>query len=147
MTKPSAPARKYGAGSDGRFKAGNPGKPKGARHKTTILAEKLMAVDAGEVVKVVVDAAKNGDMAAARMVLDRVYPPRKDSPISFELPAIQSSADAVKANAAILKAVAAGDLTPSEADQIAKIVDAFVRTLEASEFEKRLQMLEQRWGK
>jgi len=43
-----------------------------------------------------------------------------------------------------LAAVADGSVTPSEADQIAKIVGAFTKTLEAMEFEARLRTLEAR---
>lgn len=139
--------RKNGRSTDGRFTSGNPGRPRGARHKTTILAEKLMSDDAEAIVKKVVDAAKAGDLTAARLVLDRIAPARRDNPVRFDMPAIESPADAAKASAAILAAVAAGDLTPSEADQISKVVDAFVRALEAHEFERRLQALEGQWSK
>ena len=99
----------------GRFQPGNPGKPKGARHKTTLLAEKLMQDDAEKIVKAVIEAASKGDMTAARIVIDRIAPARRDNPVSFDLPKIENAADAAKVMSAILDAVAAGDMTPSEA--------------------------------
>ena len=90
----------------GRFQPGNPGKPKGARHKTTLLAEKLMQDDAENIVKAVLTAAHNGDMTAARIIIDRIAPARRDNPVSFELPKIESAADAAKVMSAILDAVA-----------------------------------------
>lgn len=126
------------------FRPGNPGKPKGARHKTTLLAEKLMQDDADAVVKAVVDAAKGGDMTAARIVLDRIAPARRDSPVSFVLPKIESAAGAAKAMAGVLDAVADGELTPGEAEQVAKLIDTFARTLEVTEFEQRLRALEEK---
>jgi hypothetical protein len=124
-------------------RSGNPaGKPKGARHKTTLLAERMMQDDAGEVVKAVVDAAKGGDMTAARLVLDRIAPARRDNPVALTLPEVTSAADASKAMGSILAAVAAGDLSPSEGGEVVKLLDAFTRTLEATEFELRLQALE-----
>jgi hypothetical protein len=39
-------------------------------------------------------------------------------------------------------AVAAGDLTPSEAADIGKLVDSYLRSIEATEFEERLARLE-----
>lgn len=129
------------------FGPGNPGKPKGARHRTTILAERLMQDDAKDVVQAVLDAAKKGDMQAARIVLDRIAPARRDSPIRFAMPAIESAGEASKVMSALLAAVAAGEITPSEAEQVAKIVSAFVSTLEASEFEARLRALEERGAK
>jgi hypothetical protein len=126
------------------FGPGNPGKPKGARHKTTLLAEKLMQDDAKEVVKAVIDAAKGGDMTAARLVLDRIHPPRKDGPVSFELPKIETVADALTASAAVLAAVATGDLTPGEAIDISRLIEGFVKTFEVTEIELRLRQLEGR---
>ena len=126
-------------------RSGNPaGKPKGARHKTTLLAEMLMADDVEAVVVAVINAAKGGDMAACRIILDRIAPARRDNPVAFELPKIERPADAVAAGAAILAAVAHGSLTPSEAGEVYKLIEGFVRTLEASEFEARLRALEER---
>ena len=129
-------------------RSGNPaGKPKGARHKTTLLAEKLLQDDAEAVVKAVVDAAKGGDMTAARLVLDRIAPARRDNPVAFTLPEVTSAADAANAMGSILAAVAAGELTPSEGAEVAKLLDGFTRTLEAKEFERRLHALEQQWNR
>jgi hypothetical protein len=123
--------------------SGNPaGKPKGARHKTTILAEKLMADDGEAIVKKVVEAAKAGDLQAARLVLDRICPSRKDSPITFTVPRIQSSADAAEAMSALLAAVAAGEITPSEATEVARLLEGFLRAREGTEIEARLAALE-----
>jgi hypothetical protein len=125
--------------------SGNPaGKPKGARHMTTLLAERLMQDDAENIVNAVLTAARNGDMTAARIVLDRIAPTRRDNSVSFDLPKIERPADAVVASAAILSAVADGSLTPGEAGEISKLIDGFVRTLEASEFEERLARLEEK---
>ena len=56
--------------------SGNPaGMKPGTRHRATRLAEKLMTDDIGDVVKAVVSTAKEGDMTAARMILDRIAPP------------------------------------------------------------------------
>jgi hypothetical protein len=50
--------------------------------------------------------------------------------------------DAVNASAAIVAAVAGGDLTPSEAAELSKVVDGYARSLQAVEFEERLSKLE-----
>jgi hypothetical protein len=46
-----------------------------------------------------------------------------------------------------MAAVAAGELTPSEAAEVSKILDTHVKTLEAAEFEERLAKLEGRTAK
>jgi hypothetical protein len=137
--------RKYGP-KTGRFEPGNPGKPKGARHKTTLLAEKLMQADAEAIVNAVLASAKGGDMTAARIVLDRITPARRDNPVSFDLPKIESAADAVAAQSAILSAVASGEITPGEAAEVSKLIDGFVRTIELTEIDERLKRLEGRAG-
>jgi len=50
--------------------------------------------------------------------------------------------DAVNASAAIVAAVADGDLTPSEASELSKVVDSYARTLQAAEFDERISKLE-----
>ena len=94
--------------------------------------------------RTVVAAAKNGDMTAARIIIERLLPPKKDRPVSFALPCIASAGDAAKAMGALLAAVAAGNVTPSEAGEVSKIVDAYVEALQVSEFEQRLKALEER---
>ena len=126
-------------------KSGNPrGKPKGARHKTTLLAEKLMQDDAENIVNAVLTAARDGDMAAARIVLDRILPARRDNPVTFALPKIKRPADAVAASSALLAAVADGNFTPGEALEVSKLIDGFIKTLEVAELEERLAELEER---
>ena len=44
--------------------------------------------------------------------------------------------------AAVVSAVAAGDLTTSEAAEVAKIIDVYVRALATTAFEERLEKLE-----
>lgn len=143
-------AENTGPNQGGKFQrgqSGNPaGKPKGARHKTTLLAEKLMQADAEAIVKAVLDSAKGGDMTAARIVLDRIAPARRDNLVSLELPKIESAADAVAAQTAILSAVANGEITPSEAAEVSKLIDGFVRTVELTEIDERLKRLEGRAG-
>jgi hypothetical protein len=69
---------------------------------------------------------------------------RKDRPVAFELPTVTTASDAVKAAGALLAAVASGDLTPSEAAELSRLLENFTRVLEASEFEERLSKLERK---
>jgi hypothetical protein len=90
-----------------------------------------------------IELAKSGDGPALRLCLDRIAPARKDRSVAFELPKLESAGDAVKAAAAIVEAVACGDLTPSDASELSRVVEGFTRTLEAVDFEARLTRLEQ----
>jgi len=59
------------------------------------------------------------------------------------LPRLQTAGDAAQALAAITDAVAAAEITPGEAAELAKLVEAFVRALEATEFDERLRSIEE----
>ena len=124
----------------GRFEkaGGNPGRPKGARHKTTLLAEKLMQDDAKAIVAAVLTAAKDGDMTAAKLVLERIAPARKDSPVAFELPKIERPADAVAASAAVLAAVASRRPHAERGRWRAAIARRTCKIVETTELEERL---------
>jgi hypothetical protein len=126
------------------FQKGNSGRPRGARHKTSILAERLLQADAEAIVTVITTAARNGDMAAAKIVLDRIYPARRDNPVSLSLPQIATASDVLKAISAILAALAAGELTPTEAGDVVKIVEAFSKAVAVSDLEGRIAALEKK---
>jgi adenine/guanine phosphoribosyltransferase-like PRPP-binding protein len=96
--------------------SGNPaGRPRGSRNRATLLMEGLLADDAEAIGRKAVAMAKQGDMAAIRLCMDRLLPPRKDEPVAFELPPLEKPADSVAAAAEIVAAVAAGGLTPAGA--------------------------------
>ena len=124
-------------------KSGNPrGKPKGARHRSSLIAEQLFASEIQDICKTVIEEAKAGDMQAARIILDRLLSPRKDNPIQIDLPKMESSSDLLKVVGCITDAVGSGQISPSEGEALARIVDIHTRALEFAEFEKRLAVLE-----
>jgi Family of unknown function (DUF5681) len=122
--------------------SGNPaGKPKGTRHRTTLAMEALLDGEAELITRKAVEMALTGDATALRLCLERILPVRRDGPVSFVLPKLETGADAVKATAAIVQAVSAGDLTPSEAGELSKLVDGFRFALTTAELEERLAKL------
>ena len=131
-----------GRSSDGTFAPGNPGRPKGSRHKTTMAVEALLEGEAEGLTRKAIELAQTGDVTALRLCLERIAPARKDSPVSFTVPNMDSAADAATALGAILEAVASGDLTPSEASNLSGLVEAFRRTLETEDLERRILALE-----
>jgi Family of unknown function (DUF5681) len=124
--------------------SGNPnGRQAGARNRTSALALKLMDADAEPVIVALIQAAKGGDTTAIRLVLERVAPLPRNRPVTFDMPAIETSADLGAAMSAILQAAAAGDLTPDEAVSIASLIETRRRTIETLEHEQRIAALEQ----
>ena len=131
-----------GRDASGRFTEGNPGRPRGARHKATRAALALLDGEAEALTRQAVTMALGGDGAALRLCLERIAPPRRDAPVTFDLPPMQSAADAATAAGAVLAAVADGDLTPTEGAHIMGLVETYRRTLETSELEARVVALE-----
>jgi len=123
--------------------SGNPsGKPKGCRNAITILFDELLKDNAEELIEKAIEMAKGGDGPAMRLCIERLAPARKDRPVWFALPAMNEARDTVNASAAIVAAVANGDLTPMEAAELGKLVDSYARSLQAAEFEERISKLE-----
>jgi hypothetical protein len=123
--------------------SGNPaGRPRGSRNRTTILMQALLADRAEAIGRKVIELAEDGDMAAIRLCMDRLAPAPKDEPVDIELPPLEKPADSVAAAAMIVAGVAAGDLTPSQAGQLAKVIDVYVRAIETKAFDERLSTVE-----
>jgi hypothetical protein len=134
--------RKSGRNTDGTFGPGNPGKPKGTRHKATQAVLALLDGDAERLTRQAVTMALEGDTTALRLCLERIAPPRKDVAVTFDLPRMEAANDAAKAAGAVLGAVANGELTPTEAAHIMALVETYRRTLETTEIEARIAALE-----
>jgi len=123
--------------------SGNPkGRPAGSRNRMTLVALAAMEEGADAIAKKVVEMAKQGDMSAARLVLERLVPPAKERPIFLNLPDTGSADGVAQAQAAILQAVAAGDILPGEAATLAGIVEARRKAVETQELEARISALE-----
>ena len=136
--------RKNGENTRGKpFQKGNPGRPKGSRNRTTLALETLLDDEAEALTRKAVEMALGGDTTAMRLVMDRILPPRKDRSIMFTLPKLETAADAVKATAALVEAVATGELTPSEAAELSKLVEGFTRAADLHDIQARLERLEQ----
>jgi hypothetical protein len=134
----SKPSSKFRPGQ-----SGNPsGRPKGSRNATTVALETLLDGQAAALTQKAIDMALAGDIPALRICMDRVLPPRKDRPVTFPLPEIKSAQDAASVLSGVLAAVAAGDLTPSDAAEIGKLIDSYVKAFETADLAERLERLE-----
>ena len=144
-TEPETTQPKQGGQRFEPGQSGNPaGRPRGSRHRALLALDAIGEEASKDIVNAVVTAAKGGDMRAAEILLRRIWPERKGRVVEFDLPPITAPADAVKAVAAIVDAVAAGDLTPEEAQAVAGIVEIQRRTIETQDLADRIAALEER---
>lgn len=81
-------------------------------------------------------------LAALPLCLERIAPPRRDTPVTFSLPPMASAQDAARAAASVIDAVANGELTPSEGAHVMALIETYRRTLETTELEARVASLE-----
>lgn len=98
----------------------------------------------GEATQAVIDAARQGDLAAARLVIERIAPPMRERPIQIDLPDTHTAEGISAAQNAIVQAVGAGELLPGEGTALAAIIESKRKALETEELEKRISALEAR---
>src|SRR3954471_5551202 len=67
-------------------------------------------------------ATKDGDVNAARLLIDRAIPSRRGAPVHFPLRPLKTAEDCADALGDLLSSVAEGQLTPDEASQLSGIV-------------------------
>jgi len=124
--------------------SGNPaGRPKGLPNKVNRAVIALMGENAEQVAQRVVDAALEGDLVAARLILERTSPVPKDRAIQLpDMPATDSAAGVSEAQEVVFQALAAGEITPNEASTLSSVLEARRRALETVELEQRITALE-----
>jgi hypothetical protein len=122
--------------------SGGPGRPRGSRNAVNVKLDRIAGESAEAVVRKMVDAAAEGNLAAARLVLNRIWTAPKGRPVEFELPLVDNPEDAVRANAAVMQAMADGQLTAEEGAAFAAVIETQRRAIETLIVEKRLSRLE-----
>jgi arginyl-tRNA synthetase len=92
---------------------------------------------------VIARQAQAGDVAAAKMVLERVAPISPGRRVSFDLRPINCVADAGAAIGDVLRALADGKLTLEESKSLIAQLETYREAVRDLEFDRRLQALEQ----
>jgi hypothetical protein len=124
-------------------KSGNPnGRPEGSRNKATLALDALFDEEGEAITRKAIEKALEGDTVALRLCLERICPPRKSRPITLVMPTIETAKDVTEAQGTVIGAMAAGDITPDDANVVSGVLEAKRRSLETVEFETRLTALE-----
>jgi predicted ATPase len=130
----------------GQFQKGQSGNPKGrakgTKNRATLAAEQLLESDLDNICRKLIEEALTGNMQAIKLVLDRVLPQKRDRIIDVKLPKLQTTDDAVNAMSLIIDSIGSGNITPGEGEALSRVVDAFVKAIQAYDLEKRVGMLE-----
>jgi hypothetical protein len=126
---------------DGTFAKGNSGNPKGRPRSEIVALRKQVADKAEAIIDQVVAKALDGDLAAAKLILDRIIPPLK--PVSAPVTGEITKAETLSGQAqAILTAAASGHLSSDIAAQLIQSVANLSRIVETEELQDRIKALE-----
>jgi hypothetical protein len=128
----------------GRWEPGTSGNPAGRPSGTGQIAKLRAAI--GErvpaILEQLINQATSGDVGAARLLLERVLPPLKaeELPVAFEL----QPGNLTARSAAILEAVASGNLSAATGTQLMAAIASLARVTEVDELARRIDLLEAR---
>ena len=118
------------------------GRPAGARHRTTLAAEALLAGEAERLVRRCVDLALEGDPVALKLCLERILPPMRHRPP----PAIQADTSnpdgIVAAMSIIMQHVLAGELTAEEGERMARLLATTYQAQRAAQAQRIEELIE-----
>ncbi|MEA3250552.1 MAG: DUF5681 domain-containing protein [Pseudomonadota bacterium] len=124
----------------GRFQPGTSGNPSGRPRAADELRRRLETGMTGAA-DAVLAAAENGDMAACRLILERLLPAIRPAhaPVEFDIDPAAPLADQGRA---VLAAVAAGDLPPDQGRSLLDGIASLARITEIDELAARIEKLE-----
>jgi hypothetical protein len=126
---------------DTKFKPGQSGNPAGRKPGSTP-ATKLRKAIAGampEILAQLVEQAKAGDVAAAKVLIDRVCPPLKPQALPISLPV---NGSLTEQGEEIIRATMAGQIPPDIGSQLITALAAQSKIIELDELTKRIEALE-----
>ena len=129
--------------TNGRFTKGHSGNPSG---RPPMLAPELrqrLHEATPEIIEKVVQKALEGDLAAAKIILDRTAPIPKQSSAQLSIPNLSDSSSGLADKAgAVLASIASGDCPADVGATLIQSIAACAKILEIDELERRITALE-----
>src|SRR5277367_3252444 len=108
----------------GRFQPGCSGNPAGKRpgtlNRATVLKRAMPDGDDERIASLIVERALKGEWGALRFVQDRLEPKPRARPIALDFP---EGATVAEKSEIVLRAMAAGEISPDEAIQVMRLLD------------------------
>jgi hypothetical protein len=130
------------------WQKGQSGNPKGREPGTGELQRlrASIAADVPEILAGLATAAKGGDVQAAKLLLERVFPAVKpvDNTHALDIPKDGSLTDQGRA---VIAAVSDGELSPANGAQLVTALGTLARVAEIDELSERIKKLEEHHAK
>jgi len=124
--------------------SGNPlGKEKGTLNRRTKLAE-LLVPHAVEILNKVVEMAKNGDINALKICVERLVPKIKNETIDFQFSQqdLNSTNGLLNYGTEIISAVTDQKITPEQGQSLISIIETQRKLIETADLARRLTEME-----
>ncbi len=144
VIKPECTRKKQGGATKwAKGQSGNVnGKPKGSLNKVTLAIQSLLDGEGEALTRKAIELAKDGDLTAIKLCLERILPVRKSRPINIDLPDVSTGEGVSEAQAVVVQAVGEGEITPEEGQVLSSILEARRKSIETADHEARLSKLE-----
>lgn len=124
-----------------KFQPGQSGNPNGRPKDKTpaTLLRKSIVDEMPAILKTLVNLAKEGDVQAAKVLLDRICPPLKPQALSINLPV---NGTLCEQGGEIIKATLAGHIAPDTGGQLIAALANQGKLIETTELIARIEILE-----
>jgi hypothetical protein len=80
------------------------------------------------------------------LCLERLVPPCREAPVALDLPRLETRADAARVLSFLLAEAGRGEVTPAEAEKLARLVSEHHKAVQLTEMEERFRHLEEQLG-
>jgi len=129
-----------------RFRKGQqpgPGRPPGCRNKSSVILDAIGREGIENTIRMVKRKAdEQGSLRAASILLARTWPRGRGRAVALDLPVVETAAGVLRAQAAVVAAMATGEITPQEARAMADVLECQRRAIETYDHEQRIVALE-----
>ena len=144
---PTNPVLKKGKKGFQKGVSGNPaGRPKGSQSLPTRLARKLLGENAEELLLVLIEKAKAGDLTALRFCLERMVPPVRSTTVSIILPPIGGPDDIPKCYDTLFESLKQEEITLDECLHLSSVLENHRKALETVVLAEEIELLKEHVG-
>lgn len=115
------------------------GRPRGSRNRASRVAASSLEGTAENVMSKIIAAADKGEPWALIWLGNRLLPPRRSLPVTFELPPLESLEDIPAAHDAVLAATARGEIDLVDAERISGLFEARRKAIETADLADEME--------